>query len=230
MATAAILIVEDDSYLVDALRVHIEALGYALDHAATGEQGLEMAVARAYALVILDLNVPKLHGLEVCRRLREHDRRLPILILSAQHEEIDKVLALELGADDYLTKPFSVRELLARIKALLRRSRGAPPPGEGEVLTRGALQIDTTMRTVTRNGKGVALTPIEFDLLAFLARQPGRPFTREQLIREVWGYTGSGYARTVNTCVNRLRTKLEDDAEDPQFIESVRGIGYRFRS
>ena len=176
--------------------------------------------------------LPGMDGLEICKRLREQKPRVPILMLTAKSEEIDKVLGLELGADDYLTKPFSIRELIARVKAILRRTQDQGNVAMGRVqpteLAYDGLAIDLDKRRVTVEGTPVELTAKEFDLLALFASHPGKPFNREQLLNQVWGYSFSGYEHTVNSHINRLRSKIETDPSEPKFILTVWGFGYRF--
>ena len=226
-----LLIVEDDPEIADLVELHVRDLGYGLARAKDGETGLRMALEGDFALVILDLMLPRLDGLEACRRLRSHKPLLPVLMLSAKSEEFDKVLGLEIGADDYLTKPFSIRELIARIKALLRRSEaGAESPAEGAglgTITLGGLSLDRERRRVTVDGRDVELTVKEFDLLALFLAHPGKPLTREQLLNQVWGYSFTGYEHTVNTHINRLRAKIEADPAHPAYIRTVWGYGYR---
>ena len=227
-----ILIIEDDPEISDLVGMHLEDQGYGVERAARGDAGFDIAHGGNFDLVILDLMLPGMDGLEICRRLRQKDTRLPILMLTARTEEIDKVLGLELGADDYLTKPFSIRELIARVKALLRRSQdqGAAPedsahPGE---LVFDQLSIDLDKRRVLSRGTPVELTAKEFDLLVLFAAHPGKPFNREQLLNQVWGYSYAGYEHTVNSHINRLRAKIESDPSNPKFILTVWGFGYRF--
>lgn len=227
-----ILIIEDDPEISELVRMHLEDQGYGVEQTARGDAGLEKAGGGDFDLVILDLMLPGLDGLEVCKRLRQKESRVPILMLTARTEEIDKVLGLELGADDYLTKPFSVRELIARVKAILRRSQdqGAAPlsPGQPAELKYGQLSIDLDKRRVLSEGTPVELTAKEFDLLALFAAHPGKPFKREQLLNQVWGYSYAGYEHTVNSHINRLRAKIESDPSQPRFILTVWGFGYRF--
>ena len=227
-----ILIIEDDRNIVDLAKIHISDLGYETDSAGDGESGLNKALDGQYALIILDLMLPKMDGLEVCRRFRQNDQLTPVLMLTARSEELDKVLGLELGADDYLTKPFSVRELVARIKAILRRieTERQNPAGEKKpsVLDYDKLVIDTGKRKVTLAGEKVDLTAKEFDLLVLFARHPGRTYNRQQLLDLVWGYHFDGYDHTVNSHINRLRGKIEKDPSRPDFIRTVWGVGYRF--
>lgn len=228
-----ILMVDDDETLVTAVSIHIEGLGYELEHAPDGECGLRCATENDYALMILDLTMPKLDGIEVLKALRERGRNLPVLVLSSRADEVDRVHGLELGADDYLGKPFGVAELVARVKALLRRAplaESAQSAQSPQTIEAGDLRIDIDARRVTRSGKEISLKPLEFDLLVFLASSPDRVFTRDQLIELVWGYNSEGYDRAVNTCITRLRAKIEDDPKNPTFVQTVWGVGYRFAS
>lgn len=227
---AHILIIEDDVDIVELIGLHLEDLGHPFEHAADGAAGLRRAQETAFDLVILDLMLPEIDGLEVCRRLRAEKPNIPIMMLTSKTEEFDKVLGLELGADDYVTKPFSIRELIARIKALLRR---APLQADGgdtgaSVLAFGALVVDVPKRKVTMGEDRLYLTAKEFDLLALFARNPGTAFSREKLLNDVWGYQFKGYEHTVNSHINRLRSKIEEDPSRPRFIRTVWGVGYRF--
>jgi DNA-binding response OmpR family regulator len=229
--TTRILLIEDDPEIAELVHLHLRDEGYQVERADSGDGGLALALQGGWGLVILDLMLPGLGGLDVCRRLREQEQQVPILMLTARSEEIDKVLGLELGADDYLTKPFSVRELRARVKALLRRSQlaGALPAPERPVEVRQAdLAIHLEKRRVTLRGKPVELTAKEFDLLALFACNPGKPYNREQLLNQVWGYSYTGYEHTVNSHINRLRAKIEADPSHPRYIITVWGFGYRF--
>ncbi len=226
-----ILIIEDDDEIANLVDMHLRDLGYQLDRTRDGQSGLDQALANPYQLVILDLMLPELDGIEICRHLRAQKPDLPILMLTARSEEFDKVLGLEMGADDYVTKPFSIRELTARIKALLRRTHAAelPPAGDDRrKLTFAELEIDLDNRKVALAGQRVELTAKEFDLLALFAARPGRTYSREQLLDQVWGYQFGGYRHTVNSHINRLRTKVEPDPDQPKFIKTVWGVGYRF--
>lgn len=229
--TQKILLIEDDRELVELLRSQAPEVGREVDFEMDGQSGLDRALAADYELVVIDVNLPSLSGFEVCRRLRQKKQDIAILMLTSRSDEIDKVLGLELGADDYVTKPFSVRELVARMKALLRRVELASAlvkNGESLVLKHGDLEVDLTRRRVVRSGQRIDLTAVEFDLLAFLARHPGRPFTRDELMREVWGYQSTGFEPTVTMHLSRLRAKIEPSPDNPKFIKTVRGIGYRF--
>ncbi len=227
-----ILIIEDDSDIADLIEVHVTDLGYGLDRATDGESGLAMALQNDYALIILDLMLPRLGGMEVCRRLREKDSATPILMLTAKSEEFDKVLGLEIGADDYLTKPFSIREMIARVKAILRRvetrSASALASADVEQLEFGDLLVFPSRRKVTLRGDSVELTAKEFDLLHLFASHPGRAYTRQELLNIIWGYQFEGYEHTVNSHINRLRAKIEHNPSEPVYIQTVWGVGYRF--
>jgi len=226
------LIIEDDEDIADVVSLHLKDLGLAAERAVDGRTGLQKALENNYALVILDLMLPKMDGLAVCARIREKNPAMPILMLTAKSEEIDRVLGLEIGADEYVTKPFSVRELVARIKALLRRvqadkdaAAGGSEKGRIEI---GALVLDFDKRKVTRQGATIDLTVKEFDLLALFARTPGRTYSRTDLLNLVWGYQFEGYEHTVNSHINRLRAKIETDPGHPRYLRTVWGVGYRF--
>jgi two-component system alkaline phosphatase synthesis response regulator PhoP len=226
-----ILIIEDDPEIAAVVRMNLEDMGLAVEHAADGREGLKKALAGDYSLVVLDLMLPGLDGLTVCKAIREKDQRIPILMLTARAEEVDRVVGLEIGADDYLTKPFSVRELQARIRALLRRARaGGVPAGEaaGVPVVIGGLAVDFEKRKVTLGGTMVKLTVKEFDLLGLFVRNPGRAYSRAEILNLVWGYRFEGYEHTVNTHINRLRSKIEEDPARPQYLKTVWGVGYRF--
>jgi len=195
-----------------------------------GIVGLAEAESRPYDLIILDLMLPGMDGLEICRRIRAKGRYTPILMLTAKSTELDRVLGLEMGADDYLTKPFSVLELAARVKAIFRRVDSlAQPEGKDKVIESGPLRVDVDRREVTLQGKPVELTAKEFDLLLHFAENPGRVYSRSQLLDKVWGYSHSGYEHTVNSHINRLRAKIEANPNQPEFIQTVWGVGYKFR-
>ena len=222
-----LLIVDDDANLRHTLGYALRQEGFEVIAAEDGERGLEAFRQDRPDAIVLDLMLPNVDGFEVCRRIRR-ESDVPILMLTARDTEIDKVVGLELGADDYLAKPFSTRELVARVRALLRRTRPvrAPTP---ERLESGALQLDAARHRVTLDGREVALKPKEFDLLAFFTGHPGQVFGREQLLASVWGFDFAGDSRTVDTHVKTLREKLGDDAEHPRWIDTLRGVGYRFR-
>ena len=221
-----ILIVEDEPTLVATLRFNLEKEGYRVRAATDGEAGLAAAREDRPDLVILDLMLPKMDGLEVCRILRR-EMSSSILMLTAKSEEVDKVVGLELGADDYVTKPFGMRELLARVRALLRRAERGPED-EQDVLSTGDLQIDLVRRQAYRDGEPLALKPKEYELLVHFVRHPGRAFTREQLLNQIWGYDFLGDSRTVDVHVRWLREKIEQDPSKPTRLITLRGTGYRF--
>jgi DNA-binding response OmpR family regulator len=227
-----VLVIEDDADLGRLLEMHLVDAGCEVEWVKDGLSGDRTALRGGHDLIILDLMLPGKDGFDICRAVRAQHSRVPILILTARSSETDCVVGLELGADDYLTKPFSVRELLARVKALFRRAdlNAAPDGGPpAERIRRGELTIDPTTHSVSLADRGIELTPKEFDLLLHMARHPGRVFTRAQLLDEVWGYSHTGYEHTVNSHINRLRGKLEPDPSDPQWILTVWGVGYRFR-
>ncbi len=226
-----ILIVEDDHDINKLLAMNLRSIGYVVETSESGHQGLEMALSGHYALILLDLMLPEIDGLEICRRLRAEGMTTPILMLTAKDSEIDRVLGLEMGADDYLTKPFSVRELQARVKAQLRRLEMMKPKDaveKKEVLVFGDLAICPTKRRVSLKENTIELTGTEFDLLLYLARHPGMVFSRSQLLDNIWGYQHSGYEHTVNSHINRLRTKVEVDPSKPNYVLTVWGVGYKF--
>ncbi|BAF60012.1 MAG: response regulator transcription factor [Pelotomaculum sp.] len=230
-----ILVVDDEKNILELVRFNLEREGYQVLTALDGPQGLELARAERPDLIVLDVMLPGMNGLEVCREMHRDaaTKNIPVIMLSARAEELDRVLGLEMGADDYITKPFSPRELVARIKARLRRiqkeegrEREAVPGGR---LDFGRLVIDEEKFAVYVDGVKVDLTPKEFELLRFLARQPGRVFSREQLLEQVWGYDYAGDSRTVDVHIRHIRQKLGRLSESDQPIETVRGVGYCFR-
>ena len=228
-----ILIVEDEQNIVDILSFNLGREGYDTLEAYDGPTGLQLALEQNPDLILLDLMLPGMNGFEVCRQVRQSGLSTPILMLTAREEEADKVLGLELGADDYITKPFSMRELLARVKANIRRvsmppSQPAAPQGK-DVMRLGRVTIDREKATVSKDGKPLELTPREYDLICFLAAQPGKVFSREALMEHVWNYEGYvGDVRAVDVAVRRLREKIEDDPAAPKFIVTKRGMGYLF--
>ncbi len=227
-----VLVIEDDPDLRRLVGLHAADLGCEVTAAGTGQEGLEALDDTQPAIVVLDLMLPDMDGLEICRRIRERDTWTGVLMLTARSTEAERVLGLELGADDYLTKPFSVLELRARIKALLRRTDALRErTGQGletESIRAGELTIDPGRRTVMRGADEIRLTAREFDLLLAFARHPGRVFTRTQLLDSVWGYGHEGYEHTVNSHISRLRGKIERDPRKPQFILTIWGVGYKF--
>lgn len=223
-----ILIIDDEKPIVDILKFNLRKDGYSTVEAYDGEEGFDMALSENPDLILLDVMLPKMDGFSVCKKLREK-LSTPILMLTAKEEEVDKVLGLELGADDYITKPFSVRELMARIRANLRRNipeNAVSTPGD--VLVKNGLEIDCSRYEVRKNKKVLDLTLREFELLKFLATQPGQIFTREQLLEKVWGYEYYGDVRTVDVTVRRLREKIEEDPGEPLYVLTKRGVGYYF--
>jgi DNA-binding response OmpR family regulator len=224
-----ILLVDDEQPIQTLLSFPLQRDGYEVVQASDGREALDRFTEQAFDLVVLDVMLPRMDGLEVCRRLRARSS-VPIIMLTAKSEEIDKVLGLELGADDYITKPFSMREFRSRVKAALRRSGMAQPEEEAErpVEVRG-LRIDPSKRTVTLNAKAIATTFVEFEILNSLARSPGRVFTRDMLLARVWGDSAYRDPRTIDVHIRHLREKLEADPKEPEFIFTVRGVGYRFR-
>lgn len=227
----SILVVEDDQDIGQLLKLHLADMGYLVDLVQDGDGGLKAALAKRYDLVILDLMLPGMDGLELCRRLRrESSTYTPILMVTARSSELDRVLGLEVGADDYLTKPFSVRELLARVKAIFRRIDAlAQSVPSLSTIQAADLCIDIAKRQVTVAGIPKELTAKEFDLLVHFAQNPGRVYTRAQLLDAVWGYGHDGYEHTVNSHINRLRAKIEADSTHPTVILTVWGVGYKFR-
>jgi DNA-binding response OmpR family regulator len=226
-----ILVVEDQKDIADLIALHLRDLGHTVDCVHDGGRGLDSARSGRYDLIVLDLMLPVRDGLDVVRTLRIDRIDTPVLMLTARSGEIDRVLGLELGADDYLTKPFSIPELQARVKAILRRidrQQASAPDEASERLVVGELEIDPASREVRVEGRPVGLTAREFDLLLHFARHPGRAFTRLQLLDAVWGTTFEGYEHNVNTHINRLRGKIEADPADPRYVLTVRGVGYRF--
>ncbi len=224
-----VLIVEDDVNISELVAIHLRDLDFDVDFAYDGQEGLLKANNFPYQIIILDIMLPKMDGFEVCRKIRQDQNNTPILMLTSKSEEIDKVVGLEMGADDYLTKPFSVRELIARVKAILRRSEIVKSADNSAVeLNFGNLKINKDKRFTEINGKRIELSPKEFDLLYLLCSNPGATYSREQLLNEVWGYEFSGYEHTVNSHINRLRAKIETNMNEPEYILTTWGVGYRF--
>lgn len=224
--------VEDDADISHLLEIHLQDIDFKVDVVNNGIDGLNRASNYDYQLIVLDLMLPGLDGLEVCRRLRSQSINTPVLMLTAKSSEIDRVLGLELGADDYLTKPFSIKELQARVKAILRRinlSASQLATNPDERIEFNSLVIDVSGRNVHLDNVQVELTAREFDLLLHFARNPGRVYSRGQLLDHVWGYSHNGYEHTVNSHINRLRKKIEKNPEQSQYIETVWGVGYKFK-
>jgi len=222
-----VLVVEDEASLAASLSYNFRKNGFSVIAAGDGIQALQAARRDQPDVIVLDLMLPKMDGIEVCRRIRA-ESDVPILMLTAKGEELDRVVGLEMGADDYLTKPFSMRELMARVRALLRRAGGRPGAEDATRISAGDVELDARGRTVRKQGREVALKPKEFDLVFFLARNAGQVFTREQLLERVWGYEFFGGSRTVDVHVRWLREKLEDDPARPRHLLTVRGVGYKF--
>ena len=228
-----VLVVEDDPNIVDLLEIHLKDLDCHVDRSHDGKEGLELGLNNTYDLILLDVMLPNKDGIEICRLLRAKDVKTPILMLTARSEEIDKVLGLEMGADDYLTKPFSVREFIARVKAIFRRMDLLNNSKESGIqkntqLQYGDLKIDTDLRKVTIKSQRVELSPKEFELLTLLASNPGKSYDRSKLLNLVWGYDFDGFEHTVNSHINRLRNKIEPDIQKPTYILTTWGVGYRF--
>jgi DNA-binding response OmpR family regulator len=229
IAQKQILIIEDDREISDLLEIHLKELGHRIIKASNGIKGLDIAKNDSIDLIILDLILPGMDGIDICREVRKMKNYIPILMLTARSEEIDKVIGLEIGADDYLTKPFSIRELVARVKAIFRRIDALNQDDETRKnLDYGKIKIEAENRKVLIKGKRIELTPKEFELLYLLASHPGRTYTRDNLLDMVWGYQYSGYEHTVNSHINRLRNKIENDPSNPLFILTTWGLGYRF--
>jgi two-component system, OmpR family, response regulator VicR len=230
MSGEKILIVEDERAVARGLEYGLQAEGYAVRIAETGEQALEMARAEDPHCILLDIRLPGISGFDVCRILRSEEMRMPILMLTARDEPIDKVLGLELGADDYVVKPYNLRELIARIRALIRRAYGELSEiSQGEKIVFGNIVLDLEQLRVTRDGELIYLTPTEFRLLRYLVSRPNRPASREAILEAIWGYSGDiGSERTVDVYIRHLREKLEEDPADPRWIVTVRGMGYKY--
>ena len=230
-----ILIVEDEKNIIDIVSFNLSREGYDTMEALDGKTGLQLALEQDPDLILLDLMLPEMNGFDVCRSLREQGRTTPVIMLTAREEETDKVMGLELGADDYITKPFSMRELLARIKANIRRSDMAPvamPETRSSArLDLGRIVVDTELMVVYKDGKTLELSQREYELIKFLASQAGKVFSREALMEHVWNYDGYvGDVRAVDVAVRRLREKLEDDPASPEFLVTRRGLGYLFNA
>jgi DNA-binding response OmpR family regulator len=228
MSGRSILVVEDEEAIAEAVRVRLASEGFDVRVAGDGPEALRLAGEERPDLVVLDLMLPGMDGLEVCREL-QREAWVPVLMLTARADEADKVAGLAVGADDYMTKPFSLRELTARVRAILRRMERMRQVQDGEPLQRFDLLIDTARRRVTKNDEEVVLTPLEFEILATLARQPGVVMGRDDLMDSVWGYRDYAGGRVVDSHVARIRRKLGDDAAEPSYIRTVHGVGYAFR-
>lgn len=228
-----VLVVEDDLDIATLISVNLTELGLQVEHHADGQAGLNAALSNEYSLVLLDVMLPSLGGLDICRRLRESKPEQAIIMLTAKNSETDRVLGLELGADDYMTKPFSIRELQARVRSQIRKAHllsaaQQQPITEQQLIAQGNIKINQQTREVFCNDHSVELTATEFDLLYHLMKHPNQVFSRAQLLESVWGYQHSGYEHTVNSHINRLRAKVEKDAANPDYVQTVWGVGYKF--
>ena len=223
-----ILIIEDDPEIIKLLEIHLTDLIYKTSNATDGATGLHMALNNTYDLILLDLTLPTMDGIEICKQLRAK-KDTPVIMLTARTEEIDRVLGLEIGADDYISKPFSIRELLARIKAVIRRSKSSPADDKDtSAISAEGLHIDIDKRKVLLKDKKVELSPKEFELLVLMASNPGRNYSRTELLNIIWGYNFDGYEHTVNSHINRLRAKIESDMANPSYVLTTWGVGYKF--
>jgi len=225
-----VIIIEDDQAIAELIEIHLRDLGCKVKWIADGREGYRYAYTHPFDLLVLDINLPGLNGLDLCRKLRDEKIKSPILMLTARTEEIDKVLGLETGADDYVTKPFGIREFVARVKAIFRRLdlQGEAEKDEMSEVTFRDLVIDRRKRKVMLNGERLDLTPKEYELLFLLASNPGKTYDRKELLQLVWGYDFSGYEHTVNSHINRLRAKIEKDPNSPEYVLTTWGVGYRF--
>lgn len=226
----SILVVEDNNDLLKLLEINLSDQGYTVYTAENGTLALDMFHTQNPDLIVLDIMLPKLDGFEVCKRIRNKNKMVPILMLTAKAEELDKVMGLELGADDYMTKPFSIREFLARVKAIFRRVDAIQFDSDNnhQILDFDDLILDSAKRRVTLRGELIDLTSKEYDLLLLFFKNPGLAYSREELLNTIWGYSYEGYSHTVNSHINRLRNKIEVDPSEPHYIRTVWGVGYRF--
>jgi two-component system alkaline phosphatase synthesis response regulator PhoP len=226
-----VLIIEDDKNIIELLNIHLADLYCEVTSLLSGKEALDIALKNSFDLIILDIMLPGMNGMEICRRFRLQDKTTPILILSAKSEDIDKVLGLETGADDYMTKPFSVREFIARVKVIFRRKEEQLNDSDkikNGIMKFGDLIIDIDKKKVSLLGTRIDLSPKEFELITLLACNPGKSYSRKRLLNIVWGYDFEGYEHTVNSHINRLRGKIEDDISNPKYVLTSWGIGYRF--
>jgi two-component system alkaline phosphatase synthesis response regulator PhoP len=224
-----VLVVEDDHSISDLIEIHLKDLNCNIVKSYDGKEGLYLATQNSYDLIVLDIMLPNVDGLQICKEVRKSENYTPILMLTSKSEELDKVLGLEVGADDYLTKPFGIREFIARVKAIFRRTEALLKETDNKSdITIGDLIIEVSKRRVLLKGDRLELTPKEFDLLLLLASHPGKTYTREQLLNLLWGYQYNGYEHTVNSHINRLRSKIEIDLSNPNYILTSWGVGYRF--
>jgi DNA-binding response OmpR family regulator len=225
-----VLVVEDDPNISELIQIHLKDLDYQIQVRNNGRMGFEEANSNTFDLIILDIMLPEMDGIAICQRLRALDNYTPILMITAKSEEIDKIIGLESGADDYITKPFKIREFIARVKAIIRRQDQFALLAEKDLkrIRFNTLELDEKKRKVVLDKKRIDLTPKEFDLLLLMARNPGRSYSRSELLELIWGYDFSGYEHTVNAHINRLRAKVEQDPNNPTFILTTWGVGYRF--
>lgn len=225
-----VLLVEDDQDLVKLLKIHLKELNLSISHSGNGLEAIDVVVNSSFDLIVLDIMLPGLDGVSILQNIRSRGITTPVMLLTARSEEIDKVVGLEAGADDYITKPFSVREFIARVKAILRRQEIGDQKGESRkvLIQYEDLELEIKKRRVKRAGVELELTPKEFDLLVMLAENPGISYDRKQLLSAIWGFEFSGYEHTVNSHINRLRAKLEPDLNNPRYILTTWGVGYRF--
>ncbi|MBO6621019.1 MAG: response regulator transcription factor [Balneola sp.] len=229
-STYPILIVEDDSDLSELIKIQLTDNDYEAEQALNGRVALNKALENKYSLIILDIMLPEVDGFEICKSIRKENHQVPILMLTAKAEEVDKIMGLEFGADDYLTKPFSIKELIARVKALLRRASASETEDSSKLdqMDFGDLVIYPNKRSVQLGDELIELTSKEFELLLLFAKNPGRAYSRQELLDVVWGYQYSGYSHTVNSHINRLRSKIEKNPSEPKYITTVWGMGYKF--
>jgi len=226
------LIVEDDRDIADLIEIHLSDLELETDKAFDGKDGLLKALNNSYKVILLDIRLPGLDGIEVCKKIRQEKIHTPIIMVTSKSEEIDKIIGLEIGADDYITKPFSIRELIARVKAIIRRAELTQQINQSDVneeIKFDGFYLNVSLRILEIYGKRIDLSPKEFDLLVLFAQNPGRTYTRTQLLDQVWGYQFEGYEHTVNSHINRLRSKIEKNLNEPEFILTTWGVGYKFR-
>lgn len=230
-----VLVVEDDLDIATLIKVNLTELGLNIDHFADGQEGCTAALEKDYSLILLDVMLPSMNGLDICRKVRDNKPEQAIVMLTAKNSETDRVLGLELGADDYMTKPFSIRELQARVRSQIRKAHLIKEASQhhsepSNIINSGELTINQQTREAHKNGHVLDLTATEFDLLYHLMGHPNQVFSRTQLLESVWGYQHSGYEHTVNSHINRLRSKVENDATDPQYVQTVWGVGYKFNT
>ncbi len=226
----SILFVEDEQEIADIVTLHLGDLNYQITHTTDGIKGLTLALKDSWDLILLDLTLPKIDGLDICKQVRESNPATPIILVSARSGEEERVLGLDIGADDYITKPFSIDELIARVKAVLRRVDALQGLTPADVITVNGIVLDPARHTVTVSGRAVNLTAREFDLLLHFAKSPGQVFNRSEILENVWGTRHDGYLHTVNSHINRLRSKIECDPAKPAYIQTVWGVGYKLAS